>query len=132
MNKTSNRFKQISNSIHVVALVGSLFIALPVSAILQEARGCTMNGTTILTTCTPASIAGESSITEKSPAKPCPLLQLRAGLVFSSVKPATHVNIVAANTSIGSGCDQSFPPIIPTRSFCDSRIVQPRLHILRI
>ena len=132
MNKTSNPFKQISNSIHVAALIGSLFIALPVSAILQEARGCTMNGTAMLTTCAPASIAGESSIKEKSPAKPCPLLQLRAGLVFSPVTPESHLYSIVAKTSIGSGCDQSLSTSSSAQLLYDSRIPPPQRSILRI
>ena len=84
MSKTASRFKQILNAIHIIALMGSLLIALPVSAILQETRGCTMKGSALFSSCASPSMAGETSTRGKMPAKPCPILQLRVELVLRS------------------------------------------------
>lgn len=91
--------KPFSRLIQVSALVSSLVLVLPVSAILQVTEQYAMNSRIASPASVFAQTPGGSSQHAGHPAKPCPLLELRAGLALVSVRPASNVTIPATTVS---------------------------------
>ncbi len=98
-----------SKSIRVLALVGSLVLVLPLSAILHETERLAINGSTVTHSSGSGQTQGMSGQPDKLPVRNCPLLELRAGLAFLSLKPASRFIIKAPIRIDAPSINQSVP-----------------------
>jgi hypothetical protein len=95
-------------SIRIVALVGSLVLVLPVSAIFHTTGGLAINGSIVTHSRVSEPTLGKPVHSRKLPVKNCPVLELRAGLALLSLKPALRFTL---NAPIGIGVPNIEQPL---------------------
>jgi hypothetical protein len=126
--------KLCSKSIHVVALIGCLALILPLSAIIQETQDTFMR-TAVFHGCPSTSATDRSSDAASHPSRPCPVLELRAGLVLFSVKPSSNIEFAAINIANGTDIRHVLPgyPSTQFHSVARTSATDPSmLQVLRI